>query len=80
MGFEIDFKKAVEEIKKRNAEKVLLQFPEGLKPEATKIASLIEKETDAEIFIWAGSCFGACDIPNLEGFLIIQFGHSKFKK
>ena len=42
----------------------------------------IEKNTKATVLIWAGSCFGACDLPNIKNLgidLLIQWGHSEFK-
>ncbi len=76
--YNLELEKAIEEIKKTKAGKVLLQFPDGLKPYATKIADHLEKNTSAQIKIWLGSCFGACDIPNADADLLIQFGHSEF--
>ncbi|MFO7710294.1 MAG: diphthamide synthesis protein, partial [Candidatus Woesearchaeota archaeon] len=54
---------------------VCIQLPDGLKPHAGTIADELER-TGAEIFIWFGSCFGACDVPNLDVDLLIQWGHS----
>ena len=39
--FNINIKKAIEEIKKQRARTVLIQLPDGLKPEATKIVDEI---------------------------------------
>ena len=76
--FEINTKKAIEEIKKQKAKTVLIQLPEGLKQKATEIADEIEKNTDATCFIWLGTCFGSCDIPEIKGIdLLIHFGHFK---
>ncbi len=78
--YELEIDKVVKTIKKNKAKLVLLQFPDGLKPYSTTIAEEIEKRTNAECFIWLGSCFGACDVPlqveKLRIDLIIQFGHS----
>ena len=65
-------------VKEKKAKTVLLQFPDGLKPSATKIIDQMDKKV--EFYIWAGTCFGACDIPNFKADLLIQFGHSKFKE
>ena len=63
-----------------NSKKVVLQFPDGLKYEARKIARDLEKKTNAEIFLWMGSNFGGCDYPfYLEklGFdLLVNIGHN----
>ena len=43
----------------------------------------IEKKTDASVLIWAGSCFGACDLPTLpKGMrvdLVVQWGHAGWR-
>lgn len=79
MRYDFEIEKIANEINKNNYKTVLLQFPEGLKPKSTEIANEIEKKTKATILIWGGSCFGACDIPNVKVDLVIQFGHSEFK-
>ena len=76
MAYDLEIPKIIKEIKASKAKTVLLQFPDGLKPKATEIAKKLEKY--AKIYIWAGSNFGACDIPNVKVDLIINFGHSKF--
>ncbi len=91
--YDLEIDKIAGAIKKQKAKRVLLQFPDGLKPYADVIASEIEKsflkkkprkETKKpEFFIWFGSCFGACDVPlqteKLGVDLIVQFGHSAWK-
>ena len=78
--YDLEIERIVRTIEKERAKKVLLQFPEGMKPYATVICEEIEKKTNASCFIWLGTCFGACDIPQeVEGIgvdLIVQFGHS----
>ena len=77
-----DYDLEIEKIKKIIEEKrpktVLIQLPDGLKPLANKIVDDLQTE-GTEIYIWAGTCFGACDIPNVEFDLLVQFGHSEFK-
>jgi 2-(3-amino-3-carboxypropyl)histidine synthase len=76
-NFDIDF--LSKQIKKSKSKDVLLQFPDGLKPYALEITDFLqEKNKNAEIKIWLGTCFGACDIPNTNSNLLIQFGHSEF--
>ena len=79
-NYDLELNKAVEEIKKNNAKLVCIQLPDGLKPKAREIKEYIEKNTDASVVIWLGSCYGACDIPKLEVDLLIQWGHSEFVK
>lgn len=74
-NFEIE--KIVDNIKKRNPKSILLQFPDGLKPYATTIANYLEEIfPKIDFSIWLGTCFGACDTPQTNDNLIIQFGHA----
>lgn len=76
----IDIDKLKEEIKKRGWKRVLIQLPDGLKPKAKEIVEELEKE-GLEVYIWIGSNYGACDIPNVK-FVdgIINFGHKRGPK
>ncbi len=76
--YNLELKKAIEKIKKEKAKTVLIQLPDGLKPKAKEINEELEKNTNAKILIWAGSCFGACDVPNVNVDLLIQWGHSEW--
>jgi 2-(3-amino-3-carboxypropyl)histidine synthase len=84
-NYEIDLEKIEKEIKSSKAKTILLQFPDGLKPYATSVADYFQgKFPKLQFMIWLGSCFGACDIPQVSHLkpkidLIIQFGHSKWK-
>ena len=80
-NYELELEKALGVIKKQKSRKVLLQFPDGLKPYAIEIQKELESKTkNTEFFIWLDSCFGACDLPleteKLGIDLIVQFGHS----
>ncbi|MBW2967104.1 diphthamide synthesis protein [Candidatus Woesearchaeota archaeon] len=81
MRYDLDLDKAVDTIRKADAKQVVIQLPDGLKPKAKEIVDTLKQKTKAEIFIWAGSCFGACDTPRLpKGYdLLIQWGHSAWK-
>ena len=82
-NYGLELNKAVEEIKKNKAKSVCIHLPDGLKPKAKEIQDYIEKNTNASVIIWLGSCYGACDIPKLENLkvdLLIQWGHSEFVK
>ena len=76
--YNLELDKAVKEIKSSKAKTVLIQLPDGLKPKAKEIKEKLEK-TGAEIFIWGGSCYGACDVPDVKVDLLIQFGHSEWR-
>ena len=83
--YDLEFERVLNEIKKSNAKIVLLQFPDGLKPYATSIVDRLEQETNNKVkfMIWLGTCFGACDVPNLPKEtnidLVVQFGHASWK-
>lgn len=84
--YDLELGRIVKEIKETKAKRVLLQFPDGIKPYATVIVDELEKRCEKEkvkvqFFIWLGSCYGACDIPEAESKvdLVVQFGHSKWK-
>ena len=75
--FDFETERVKELIKKKRAKRVLIQLPDGLKPFATRIVDELEK-TGAEIIIWLGSNYGACDPaepkrPKID--LIIHYGH-----
>lgn len=83
MNYNLEIERVIKEINKQKAKLVCIQLPDGLKPKAKEIQEEIEKKTKAAVLIWAGSCFGACDIPlqlnNLGIDLLIQWGHSEFR-
>jgi 2-(3-amino-3-carboxypropyl)histidine synthase len=84
LGFDFEEERIKQEIAKLDAKRVLIQLPEGLKPEAPKLAKIIEKNGVLAI-ISADPCYGACDIAVAEAEslgvdLIIHFGHAKMVK
>lgn len=71
------------EIRNRNAERVLLQFPEGLRRFASRLSRLVEENTDALAMVSIDPCHGACDLPVCQAKmlgvdLIVHFGHSPY--
>ena len=82
--YDIELERVVAEIKKksevgsRKSEefKVLVQLPDGLKPWALVICDYLSERCDVEVRIWLGSCFGACDLPDSDADLVVQFGHA----
>ena len=80
--YDLELNRAVEEIKKSDAKLVCIQLPDGLKPNAKEIQQYIEKNTNADVVIWLGSCWGGCDVPlsvqKLGVDLLIQWGHSEY--
>lgn len=83
MQYDLELDNVVKKIKAENAKMVCIQLPDGLKPKAAETQAAIEKGTQASVIIWAGSCFGACDVPlqvkNLGVDLLIQWGHSEWR-
>ena len=82
IDYELELDKVVEIIKKEKAKLVCIQLVDSLKPRALDMVKYLEKNTNARVLVWMGSCFGACDVPlelkNLNIALLIQFGHNKF--
>ncbi len=80
MNYNLELDKVITEINKQHTKTVLIQLPDGLKPKAEQIQKDIESKTNAKVITWLGSCFGACDIPEVKDIdLLIQFGHSGWK-
>ena len=83
-GFDFEEERIKQEIAKLGATRVLLQLPEGLKPEGPSLAKIVER-TGALPIISADPCYGACDLANTEAErlridLIVHFGHAKLVK
>ena len=79
MDYNFELDKVIATIKKNKAKTVCVQLPDGLKPKAEAIVSSIEANTDANVFLWLGSCYGACDTPDIKDVdLLVQFGHTRW--
>lgn len=83
MMYDLEESRIIEEIKKRKAKNVLLQLPEGLKKEASRLTNTIQEKTSATVFVSGEPSWGACDLPineakQLNSDLIIHFGHAPF--
>ena len=86
-GFDLELERVVSEIRKTKGKarikRVCIQLPDGLKPYADRVTRHLKEETGCEVLIWAGSCFGACDLPleveRLGVDLLVQFGHTAWK-
>ena len=82
MTLNFEKEKLVEELKKLNPRKVLVQLPEGLKQNALEISKEIENLGIEAIFS-GETCWGGCAVATQEAQalganLIIHFGHAKF--
>jgi 2-(3-amino-3-carboxypropyl)histidine synthase len=83
-GFDFEEERILSEIRKLGAKCVLLQLPEGLKPEGPRLAAVVER-AGAVPFISADPCYGACDLATVEADslgadLILHFGHARIVK
>lgn len=80
--YELEIDRIIKLIKKEKAKKILLQFPDGMKPYSGAILEELKNKTGKEFFIWLDSCFGACDLPieaeKLGIDFVVQFGHSSW--
>ncbi len=81
--YDLGLDEVISKVRDANAKLVCVQLPDGLKPKADIISDKIEEETGARVIIWAGTCFGACDIPlqvrDLGVDLLVQWGHSEWR-
>ncbi len=77
----LELEKLFSALKKSNVQSVLIQLPDGLKPKAKEIQEEVkQKFPKIKLTFWAGSCYGACDVPNVSGYdLLVQFGHSEWR-
>jgi len=78
--FELEESRLKEEISKRGAKRVLLQLPDGLKPQGPRLAAVIE-HAGADAIISGDPCYGACDLPlceaeSLKVDLVVHYGHT----
>lgn len=80
-GFDFEEEKVKLEICRIGAKRVLIQLPEGLKPEGPRLAAMMEK-AGALAIVSADPCYGACDLAideaeTLGVDLIVHYGHAK---
>jgi 2-(3-amino-3-carboxypropyl)histidine synthase len=80
--YDFEIERVSEEIRRRNAKRVLLQLPNGLRPHALKLLQALRDRTNAGFILSGDTCFGACDIAirqaeALEADLLVHYGHSQ---
>ncbi|QGA54908.1 diphthamide biosynthesis enzyme Dph2 [Sulfolobus sp. E5-1-F] len=84
MSYNFEEERVVKEIREKNAKRVLLQFPEGLKYFSIDIVKKLKEKLPYVDFIISGEpSWGACDIAEDEAQqvnadLIIHFGHTPY--
>jgi len=79
ISLNLQLESVIEQIKKANPKTILVQLPDGLKTKIPEIKQKLEKNTQAQIYFWLNSCYGACDIPQVDVDLLLHFGHSEWK-
>ncbi|MCW3992771.1 MAG: diphthamide synthesis protein, partial [Candidatus Bathyarchaeota archaeon] len=80
--YDLEVERVSDEIRRRNARRVLLQLPDGLRPGAFRLARALRERTDAEVLLLGDSCYGACDVAlrqseAVEADLLVHYGHSR---
>ena len=81
--FDFDEDRLVAEITGRGARRILVQLPDGLKNEGTRLAGLVRAKTGADVFVSAVPAWGACDLSldaavRLKADLLVHYGHNEF--
>lgn len=76
--YELELDRILGEIEEAGAKTVLLQLPDGLKPWGLVLSDYISEKSGADVRIWLGDCFGACDLPDSSCDLVVQFGHAEW--
>jgi len=81
-SYDMELERAINTIKEKKAKIVALQMPDGLKRFSNKIADKIQEATGAQVIIWGGSCYGACDlcvdVERLGADVLIHWGHKEW--
>ena len=80
--YDLEIERIKKIIRKKEYKSVCIHVPDGLKIFIPLIHKSL-KDTDADIYVWYGTNYGACDIPKgIEGVVdaFITFGHSRFIK
>jgi 2-(3-amino-3-carboxypropyl)histidine synthase len=83
-AFDLEEERLCKEVRNRKAKLVLIQLPEGLKPQGPRLAAAVEK-TGAMAILSGDPCYGACDLATVEAErlgadLIVHYGHSEMIK
>jgi 2-(3-amino-3-carboxypropyl)histidine synthase len=81
--FDLEENKLVAEITGRGARRILIQLPDGLKNDGTRLARLVREKTGADVFVSAVPAWGACDLSldaatRLKADLLVHYGHNEF--
>ncbi len=79
--YDLETQRVAEEIRERRAGRVLIQLPDGLRPQALSLVEELARLTGVEILLSGDSCYGACDVAinqakTVGADLIVHYGHS----
>jgi 2-(3-amino-3-carboxypropyl)histidine synthase len=81
--WEYELDRIVSEAEERDADRIGLQFPEGLKRRGPAVASDLRDRVEATIVLSGQPCYGACDL-DLDMMrrtdLFVHFGHSPMQQ
>jgi len=80
--YDLEVDRVSDEIRRHRARRVLLQLPDGLRPQAFTLADALRGRTGAEVLLLGDSCYGACDVAlrqaeALGADLLVHYGHSR---
>lgn len=79
-NYDLEMERIKTQILELKAERIGLQFPEGLKTHAVNIARDLESNLGVKVLISADPCFGACDIADRAMYgivdIIVHVGHT----
>ncbi len=82
-AFDFELDRVVREIEEKDAEEVSLQFPQGLKRQATDVVDrLRERAPDVQFYVSGERCYGACDLDEWllkRTDVLVHFGHSPIR-
>lgn len=71
-----EIQRILDEIERRGSRTIVLQMPEGLKKDATRVAEKLEERGNVTVVVSADPCYGACDLTAFRGDLLVHFGHA----
>jgi len=83
ISFDLEENRLIEEVKKQQAKRILIQLPNGLKSKGAYLSKLIEDQTGATVFISSKPCYGGCDLAlcaakAIKADLVVHYGHALF--
>ncbi len=77
MDWDFEIQNVITQLRNRGIKKVFIQLPEGLKIYAKEIIDKLNSH-EIECVLSGDSCYGACDLRTLKGYVTLHFGHAPF--